>query len=121
MEFKDRLRELRTSRRLSQYQLARALQLSPSTISMIELGERKPSFETEEAIADYFNVDLNYLRGNTDATTKIITGDDHLLLHIFHDLDETSRKLLLTYAQGMYDLQKNKEKEDNENNNTKEN
>lgn len=109
MEFKDRLRELRTSRHLSQYQLARALQLSPSTISMIELGERKPSFEVEESIADYFNVDLNYLRGNTDATTKIISGEAHLLLHIFNDLDETSRQLLLTYAQGMYDIKKSKE------------
>lgn len=103
MEFKDRLRELRTSRRLSQYQLARALQLSPSTISMIELGERKPSFETEEAIADYFNVDLNYLRGNTDATTKIISGEAHLLLHIFKELDERSQELLLTYGRALLD------------------
>ena len=112
MEFKDRLRELRTSRRLSQYQLARALQLSPSTISMIELGERKPSFETEEAIADYFNVDLNYLRGNTDATTKIITGEEHMLFHIFRELDDKSRELLLTYGRALLDA---KAIRDNEN------
>lgn len=63
MDFGKRLSELRSELGLSQADLAKALGLAASTISMYEVGKREPDFETEEAIADYFNVDLNYLRG----------------------------------------------------------
>lgn len=33
---------------------------------MYENGNREPDFETLEAFADYFNVDMNYLTGYTD-------------------------------------------------------
>ena len=62
-EFKDMLKYLREREHLSQKELAEKLQMSASTISMYEVGSRQPNFETEEAIADFFNVDLNTLRG----------------------------------------------------------
>lgn len=62
-EFKDMLKFYRKIAGLSQADLARKLGLSPSTISMYEVGQRQPDFETEEKIADFFNVDLNTLRG----------------------------------------------------------
>ena len=61
--FSDNLRALRKERGLSQAALAAALGLAKSTISMYENGQRQPEFEVEEAIADYFNVNLDYLRG----------------------------------------------------------
>lgn len=69
MAFNERLRDLRTKRDMSQSQLATALGISKSAISMYELGERQPDFETLELIADYFNVDMNYLLGNEDRST----------------------------------------------------
>ena len=33
---------------------------------MYERGEREPNFETLEVIADYFNVDMDYLLGKTN-------------------------------------------------------
>lgn len=63
MEFKDMLKYYRQNMGLSQRELAARLKLSPSTISMYEVGNREPDFETEEKIADFFNVDLNTLRG----------------------------------------------------------
>ena len=63
MDFKTRLRQLRTARHLTQVELARRLDISPAAISMYENGQREPNFETEELIADFFNVDLDYLRG----------------------------------------------------------
>lgn len=39
------------------------LGISKSTISMYENGNREPNFETLECIADYFNVDMNFLLG----------------------------------------------------------
>ena len=61
MPFKDMLKRLREERGLSQDELARLTQLSKSTISMYENGNREPKFETLEVIADFFNVDMNTL------------------------------------------------------------
>ena len=62
-DFKDMLKYFREREGLSQKELAEKLGVSASTISMYEVGSRQPNFEMEEAIADYFNVDLNTLRG----------------------------------------------------------
>ena len=61
--FKEQLRILRLTKNLTQDELAAALGLAKSTISMYENGNREPDFETLEAIADYFNVDMNTLLG----------------------------------------------------------
>jgi len=72
-EFKDMLKYFRTREGLSQSELAEKLGVSTSRISMYEVGKREPDFETEEKIADFFNTDLNTLRGrnieNKDAST----------------------------------------------------
>lgn len=57
------LRELRKNEKLTQTQLAKKLGLAFSTISMYERGDREPDFETMEAIADYFNVSMDFLHG----------------------------------------------------------
>lgn len=62
-EFKDMLKYFRSREGLSQSELAKKLGVSTSTISMYEVGKREPDFETEEKIADFFNTDLNILRG----------------------------------------------------------
>lgn len=110
MTFSQRLKELRMARNLSQAQFAKQLGVSASAVSMYECGQREPSFEIEERIADFFNVDLDYLRGGSDTTSKIISGDAHLLLHIYKELDEVSQKMLLSYARGMLDIKYEKQK-----------
>ena len=69
--FKNVLRYLRKSNNLTQTQLAQALDLAYSTISMYERGDREPDFETMEAIADYFNVSMDYLHGKTFDPSRI--------------------------------------------------
>ena len=66
------LKMLRNEMNMSQQELADALGISKSSINMYERGERQPNFETLETIADYFNVDIDYLLGRTNKTTKII-------------------------------------------------
>ena len=61
--FKEMLKYLRVRDNLSQAELADKLGVAKSTISMYEVGKREPDFETLEAIADYFNVDMNFLLG----------------------------------------------------------
>lgn len=64
-KFNNVLRELRMEKNLSQRELASQLHLSKSSISMYESGSRHPNYETLAIIADYFNVDMNYLLGKT--------------------------------------------------------
>ena len=56
--FGARLKYLRKQDNLTQLELATALGISKSTISMYENGNREPDFETKEAFADYFNVSI---------------------------------------------------------------
>ena len=69
--FSQELKRLRKASKLTQQQLADKLDLSKSTISMYENGNREPDFETEELIADFFNVDMNFLLGKSSTTTVI--------------------------------------------------
>lgn len=61
--FSEILRNLRKKEHLTQDELANKLKISKSAISMYENGNRTPDFETLEAIADFFNVNLSYLIG----------------------------------------------------------
>lgn len=62
-EFKDILVYLRKRSDMTQQDLAKVLGLSKSMISMYERGERHPSYEMLEAIADHFNVNVDFLIG----------------------------------------------------------
>ena len=64
------LKDLRTSRGITQGELATMLEVSRSTVGMYETGGREPDFETMEAIADIFNVDLDYLMGRSQVERK---------------------------------------------------
>ena len=70
--FKNRLRALRLAEGYTQDELADALGFSRSSIGMYEQGRREPNFETIEILADFFNVDVDFLIGKSDKTTKIL-------------------------------------------------
>jgi transcriptional regulator with XRE-family HTH domain len=57
----ERLKQLREARGLSQERLAEILNTTRSRIGNYERGIRQPDFEMQEAIADFFNVSLDYL------------------------------------------------------------
>lgn len=61
-----RLKELRESRGISQVRLAIDLDLNQNSISRYESGAREADYKTLLAIADYFDVSLDYLFGRTD-------------------------------------------------------
>lgn len=67
--FSEMLKYLRMRENLSQAELAQKLQIAKSTISMYEVGKREPDFETLETIADFFNVDMNFLLGKASIET----------------------------------------------------
>ena len=61
-----RLREIRKSKGISQLKLAMDLNTNQNTISRYETGEREPGIAEIIAIADYFNISVDYLLERTD-------------------------------------------------------
>lgn len=70
-----RLKYLRKLDNVTQQQLATALGIAKSTISMYENGQREPDFETLEAISDFFNVDIRtFFPGNEKPSSVSAEG-----------------------------------------------
>lgn len=77
-EFKNIFKSLRIREGLNQEEVADKLGVTRSAIGNWEQGTREPDLKTLESIADYFNVDMNYLLGTqpdeyfADARTRQI-------------------------------------------------
>jgi transcriptional regulator with XRE-family HTH domain len=62
----DRIKELRLANHMTQDELAKKLYITRSAVGMYEQGVRRPDFEHMDAMADLFNVSLDYLMGKTN-------------------------------------------------------
>lgn len=100
-----RLKELREEQRLSQAGLALKLNVSQSTISAYEVGERTPDLETLVAIANFFNISLDYLAGLSNLKQQIMQSDlsanelEHL--YTFRRLSNTDKEKVKAYIDGL--------------------
>ena len=61
--FSERFSSLRIKSGISRSQMGKILGVSNEAIRLMEIGTRAPGFEMFLAIADYFNVSLDYLTG----------------------------------------------------------
>lgn len=66
MTLSERLISLRKSHNITQKQLAAELGLSEIAIQNYESQRRKPAYDVLIALADYFNVSLDYLVGRSE-------------------------------------------------------
>lgn len=66
----SRIKHLRINANVNQETFGKAIGLKKSSLSMIENGHRAVSIETLVAIADYFNVSLDYLVGRSDTPER---------------------------------------------------
>ena len=62
----ERLKELRLNFGCTQKQIADAINVSPVSVQRFEYGTVRPSIDTLVALADYFDVSLDYLVGRSD-------------------------------------------------------
>lgn len=62
---KNRIRELRKNKKLTQADLAKFLNVSDRTVGFYETEERDPDTNTLKKLADFFNVSIDYLLGRT--------------------------------------------------------
>lgn len=77
--FGERLKELRTSKKISQEELGNLVNTTKQTISNYETGKRNADYEMLESLADTFNVDIDYLLGKTDKTTIFPSSISNLI------------------------------------------
>ena len=78
-DFSESLVRLRKQDGLTQDQLARALGMAKSSISMYENGKRMPSFEVAEAMADFFNVNMDELCGRDKPAYALYPYPDNII------------------------------------------
>ncbi len=95
--FQNIFKRLRISAGLTQVEMAGRLGISRSTIGMYETGAREPDFETLEKIADFFNVDTDYLLGRTDKITILpeTAGQNYLDINALTRKDERDIEKIL--------------------------
>ena len=62
----ERIKLLRVSSSLTQKQLAEAVSVTEVSLQRFEYGSARPSLDTLLALADYFDVSLDYLVGRSD-------------------------------------------------------
>lgn len=65
-KFSDRLKQLRKEKRLQQKEVADAVGISISTYQQYEYAKISPKQTNEAALAEFFGVSVEYLRGETD-------------------------------------------------------
>ena len=87
MELHERLKQLRKEKKLTQKELAIALNIPYRTLLNWELNTRKPSYENMIKIQEFFNVSGAYLRGETDIK-EAMTWDDPEIM------DEVEKQLI---------------------------
>lgn len=66
MNLQERLVEIRKERGLTQRQVWEGVGMSPLGYQSYEYGKREPAYQKLLALADFFNVSLDYLVGRTN-------------------------------------------------------
>lgn len=95
--FAERLKLLRSARKMTQTRLAQLLEVSPRVYNRWENGVSTPHFDTVVKIADILNVSLDELAARKDPNgeTKIHNPELHRLYQKVDQLSDEDQKALL--------------------------
>lgn len=110
---KNRIRELRQEKRITQLQLSIALEVTQETISAYEHNRHLPSLSALMKMSDIFDASMDYIMGMSDVRRPISDADTSIsdvenrnrLLYYYQKLGNKNKMLLLAYAQGLMDSQ----------------
>ncbi|MDU7057855.1 transcriptional regulator [Ligilactobacillus salivarius] len=100
-----RISELRKQAGMSQFQLAKVLDIATSTLGMYETGKREPSLKVMNRIANYFNVTTDYLLGrpekkDDDTKTADIKDDDVIFTYEGRQIPKEDLELIRRIMRG---------------------
>ena len=100
MAFKDRLKELRINKGLTQDDLAARLDIPSSTVRRYETDDSSmPKHERLEKIADFFGCTVDYLLGRDELdgvpAEKILSAEDMEILKEFRKLEKEDKDYMI--------------------------
>lgn len=103
MEFKDRLRQLRTEAKMSQEELGKELNYKATTISNYEAGRNEPGMKILIEMTKIFGVTLDYLCGISEIKNPYLELEGNrkenlkIVVELFYKLDNKKDEELLNY------------------------
>ena len=109
------LRNLLDQERISQKELAKALNISDSTLSGYVKNRRQPDAKTVIRIASYFHTTTDYIYGLTsvrDPITIPYNAEERHLVNIYRAIPEDKRPLYIETGRVFSLYGKNKKKKD---------
>lgn len=93
MSFGENLRTLIEERKLTQKEVAKHLNIAPSTLGSYVQNVREPDFATIKLIAEYFDVSIDYLLDyNLNLNS---TWQENELLRIFRSLTQEQQYICI--------------------------
>lgn len=109
--FGKRLRQLRKKQNMNQSELAKILDVSPSTIGMYERGLRYADIDKLIEISNYFNVPVDYLIKDSSTNATELSKELKELCELHDDyckLNEDNKFIIDTMIKTMLEKQKDK-------------
>ena len=113
----ERIKDLRLSRNLTQEQLAQELHISRSAYALYETGKRQLGYDILCTIADFYQVNIDYLFRRTDNPEHLfyLSLEERDLLKKFSKLDFRGKENIHWMLQLEYNRQtQNQNKKDAE-------
>lgn len=91
--FSARVQSLMTENSISQKELADSIHLTPSALNRYLRGNRTPGLELLLQLADYFQVSVSYLLGETEERHLVppLLPDEKAVLEIYRSLPQIAR------------------------------
>ncbi len=96
--FPERLKEIRELRKLTQAQLAEKSKIPSTSISHLESGSRKPSFDNLRKLGIALDVSTDYLLGRVDSFAETHTDT---LFRDLQNLTESDRETIRRFAESL--------------------
>lgn len=101
--FAERLRLLRSERKITQTRLAQLLDVSPRVYNRWETGDAVPHFDTVVKIADALQVSLDELAGREETTSEALLRNPelHELVQQVDQLPDSDQQALIAVMDGL--------------------
>lgn len=109
----NRLRELRSSKRLTQRTVGLEIGLSMQAINDIEHDRRATTADKLILLADFFGVSIDYLVGRSDEPAQpyqmapTLSTEESAHITVYRMLSDSNRKKLMDYMELLRSSQKN--------------
>ncbi len=110
MEVGTKIKDLRVEYGLKQKELAAKIHIAANTLSQFETCRANPGYDILIALADFFEVSVDYLLGRADeaGNVKILpdktgvypSADEAELLALYRKTDEIGKARIKAFAEG---------------------